>query len=85
MMSCHELAELLIDYVSGEMPEEHRERFERHLQACEPCLVYLRTYRETIFLSRKLPVEPLPKACEHRLRAVIAEMLKEAPPPTESA
>ena len=84
MMSCHELAELLIDYVSGEMPPEHREHFERHLQGCESCLIYLNTYRQTIFLTRKLPVEPLPAACEQRLRAFLAQTLKcqpQAPAP----
>jgi anti-sigma factor RsiW len=78
MMSCHELADLLIDYVSGEMPPDHRERLERHLQACEPCLIYLDTYRQTIFLTRKLPIEPLPQACEQRLRAFIGQTLKDA-------
>jgi anti-sigma factor RsiW len=79
MMTCHELADLLIDYVSGDMPAEHRERFERHLQSCDACVVYLETYRQTIFLTRKLPVEPLPSACEQRLRAIVDEMMKEKP------
>jgi anti-sigma factor RsiW len=78
MMDCHELTtELLVDYVSGEMPREHRERFEQHLAGCEDCLIYLETYRQTILLTRKLPREPLPSACEQRLRAFVAEMLKE--------
>ena len=75
-MSCHELAELLIDYVSGEMLPEHRDRLERHLQACEPCMIYLHTYRQTILLTRKLPVDPLPEACEKRLRAFLGEILR---------
>ncbi len=31
MMTCRELAELLIDFVSGELAPEHQERVEQHL------------------------------------------------------
>jgi len=79
MIECRELiTELLVDYVAGEMPPEHRERFEQHLAGCEACVIYLETYRQTILLTRKLPREPLPSACEQRLRAFVEEMLKEA-------
>ena len=60
MMSCHELAELLIDFVAGELPTPQRERVETHLNACPPCVTYLETYRLTIQLTRKLPCVPLP-------------------------
>ena len=43
MMTCRELAELLIDFVSGDLTPEHRGRFEEHLGACPPCVAFLET------------------------------------------
>ena len=40
-MKCRELAEFLMDYVSGELPQESRTHFEFHLSKCKNCLVYL--------------------------------------------
>ena len=37
-LTCRQLAELLIDYVSGELPPEQEERLRQHLDACPPCL-----------------------------------------------
>ena len=40
-MKCRELAEFLIDYVSGELPDETRVHFELHLTRCRNCHAYL--------------------------------------------
>ena len=73
MMTCRELAELLIDFVSGDLPDDHRSRLENHLAICPPCVAYLETYRLTIQLTRRLPAnDPLPPECEKRLRAALA-------------
>ena len=44
-MKCRELAEFLIDYVSGELPEETRVHFEVHLTRCRNCHAYLIQYQ----------------------------------------
>jgi anti-sigma factor RsiW len=76
-MSCHELAELLIDFVAGELPTPQRERVETHLNACPPCVTYLETYRLTIQLTRKLPCVPLPPQLVVKLRQVLEEFRSE--------
>lgn len=43
-MKCRELAEFLLDYVSGELPEENRAHFELHLTRCRNCREYLVQY-----------------------------------------
>jgi anti-sigma factor RsiW len=79
MITCRQLAELLIDFLSGDLPPESRDRIEKHLGDCPPCVVYLETYRLTIQLTRKLPCAPLPSACEQKLRAILeAEWQKQA-------
>jgi anti-sigma factor RsiW len=47
-MTCRELVELLIDFVSDELPAEHRLRIEQHLRRCPPCEAYLASYQMTI-------------------------------------
>ena len=76
-MTCHELVELLIDFVSDELPPEHRQRLEQHLRCCPPCEAYLASYQTTIRLTRQLPCEPIPPQLEQRLRAVLHELRKE--------
>ena len=45
VMKCRELAEFLMDYVSGELPQESRTHFEFHLSKCKNCHEYLVQYR----------------------------------------
>ena len=73
-MTCRELAELLIDFVSDDLSADHRDLVEKHLGKCPPCVAYLETYRLTIQLTRKLPKVPLPPQCEQRLRAALSEL-----------
>jgi anti-sigma factor RsiW len=47
-MKCRELAEFLMDYVSGELPPESRSHFEFHLSKCKNCHEYLVQYEVTI-------------------------------------
>jgi len=79
MMTCRELAELLIDYVSGELAPEHRERLHHHLRVCPPCVAYLQTYELTIKLTRRLPDEPVPPQLEQKLQRMLAEIYKSGP------
>ena len=70
-VDCRQLADLLYEFVSGELPDDRRAVLEEHIRACPPCLVYVETYRVTIRLSRKLPCAPLPPDAERRLRQVL--------------
>ncbi len=54
-MNCRELAELLLDFVNGELAAEQCQCLEEHMHACPPCEVYVETYRLTIRLTRQLP------------------------------
>ena len=47
-MKCRELAEFLMEYVSGELPAENRAHFELHLTRCRNCHEYLAQYESTI-------------------------------------
>jgi anti-sigma factor RsiW len=71
MITCRELAELLLEFETGELPPDRQERIERHLVVCSPCMCLVESYRHTISLSRRLPCAPLPAPFEARLRAVV--------------
>jgi anti-sigma factor RsiW len=47
-MKCRELAEFLMDYVSGDLPQESHTHFEFHLSKCRNCRAYLLQYEITI-------------------------------------
>ncbi len=77
MMTCRELTELLLDFVSGELAPAEVQRLTDHLNVCPPCVAILNTYRLTIQLTRQLPCNPLPPPCEQRLRAAVSEQWKQ--------
>ena len=51
-MTCREFVDFLMTYIDGELDEEPRRVFERHMRLCPPCGVYLDTYRDTISLGK---------------------------------
>jgi anti-sigma factor RsiW len=51
-MTCREFVTLLDGYVHGEIPEDQRAVFDRHLDGCEACAAYLETYRAVIRLGK---------------------------------
>lgn len=53
-MNCREFVDFLMAYLEGDLPDEQRAVFERHLHACPPCEVYLEQYRETVELGRQV-------------------------------
>jgi anti-sigma factor RsiW len=52
-MTCRELTELLMDALSGELPEDTRLRFEAHLAGCAACVTYLDGYRTAVELAKR--------------------------------
>ena len=76
MINCRQLVELLIDYVSGELPPEHHALVQKHLDKCPPCVTYVHTYQLTIRLTRQLPPAPMPDGLCQRLRASLEEMFR---------
>lgn len=71
MITCRQLVELLIDFVSGDLDPDHCRHVEQHLCRCPPCVTYLETYKITIRLTRQLPPAPLPPELIARLRAAL--------------
>ncbi len=42
-----------MDYLSAELPADTRAEFERHIEICENCQRYLKSYEETVRLGQR--------------------------------
>ncbi len=73
MITCRELAELLLEFVSDQLPPERRDPIEQHLGRCSPCLAYFESYRILVEVTRRLPAAPLPPRLEQRLQTILRE------------
>jgi anti-sigma factor RsiW len=59
-LTCHEVVELVTDYLEDALPPEERRRVEDHLELCDGCARYLDQMRETIRLTGMLTEEQIP-------------------------
>jgi anti-sigma factor RsiW len=52
-MTCREVADFLLDYSTGELPDATRQAFEHHLTLCLNCREYLALYLASVEFSRR--------------------------------
>ena len=50
-MTCRELADFIMDYLTGQLAEEVRTAFDHHLTLCPDCVNYLAAYKATVELT----------------------------------
>ncbi|MBI3454612.1 MAG: zf-HC2 domain-containing protein [Candidatus Rokubacteria bacterium] len=67
MTRCQECIDLLVDYLEGELPPERARALDIHLEMCPPCVAFVRTYKGTVDVARKLPVDEVPPELTQRL------------------
>jgi anti-sigma factor RsiW len=58
-MRCQEFVELVTSYLEGDLPEGDRAEFERHMELCPGCELYLDQFRTTMTLLGSLPAESI--------------------------
>jgi len=68
-MSCRELVEDITAYLEGTMPDGERRHFEKHLDLCSGCRVYLDQMRTTIRTVGALREDKLPPETRESLLA----------------
>jgi len=69
-MACHELVEVITEYLEGTLPESDRRRFDAHLTTCASCREYLEQMRTLIRLNGDLTVKSIePETRDSLLRA----------------
>jgi anti-sigma factor RsiW len=69
-MTCFEFVELATDYLEDRLSPEDHERFERHVDLCPACQVYMDQLRQTLRALGRIPEESLSgEARDELLRA----------------
>lgn len=64
---CQECIDLLVDYLEGEIPLERARALDIHLEMCPSCVSFVKTYKGTVDVARKLPVDEIPPELTQRL------------------
>lgn len=73
MMTCKEIAELLLEFCEGELPKEYCDLICHHVRLCGPCNNFLESYQITVRLSRQLPRVAVPQHLLDKVRAAMKE------------
>ena len=68
-LTCHEVIEIITDYLEDALGPDDRRRVEQHLAICDGCTNYLRQIQETIRLTGMLTEEQIPDQQKQRLIA----------------
>lgn len=66
-LTCHEMVEIITDYLEEALQPEDRRRVEEHLAVCDGCTTYLEQMRETIRLTGMLTEEQIPEEQKRQL------------------
>lgn len=73
MITCKEIAELLMAYCDGDLPKEYCDLICQHIRLCGPCNNYVESYQITVRLTRTLPMTAVPEHLMDRLRQALKD------------
>ncbi len=73
-MTCQQLVQLLIEFVSGELDPRFGDEIRQHLQDCASCEAYVQTYQLVITITRQLPPVPMPDHFVQRLEQILHQI-----------
>jgi anti-sigma factor RsiW len=78
MITCQELTDGLMDFLSDEIWPPKRAEFELHLARCGSCTAYVKSYKETIQVARMAydPAHYAPVMPESLIQAILAKAPK---------
>lgn len=80
-LECQQIAQLLGDYVEGELPRHQAELLEWHLEGCQPCIAFVRTYKVTIRAAQRQSDLEMPAELRNRLVSFLKASPKANPRP----
>lgn len=67
-VTCQQIEEWLLDFVSGELAAETCHHVRLHLECCPPCVLLVETYQVTIKMGGQLRPRTMPPSLEAKLR-----------------
>ena len=72
-LSCREIVDYCLDFLSGSLPNREKQLFSSHLRNCPDCMRFFETYRMTPEISR----EALALSMPDRVRVAVRDYLRE--------
>ena len=60
-LTCHEVIDLLSNYIEDALSSNERRRVDEHLALCDGCATYLEQIRETIRMTGRVTEEQVPE------------------------
>ena len=66
-LTCHEVVELVTDYLEGRLSRRDRRRFEEHLKACDGCTAYVEQMRLTLRALGKIEEKDISRRAKAEL------------------
>ncbi len=79
MLKCRDINGLLHDYAEGLLELSVHKELDRHLSDCPGCLAFVKTYKETIRLSKDLRTGEMPPELQEKLESFLKAKLAEKP------
>jgi hypothetical protein len=79
-LTCQQVADLLVDYVTEEMAPAIHAALEAHLHGCTDCIAFLNTYKETMRASRTVRAEDIPVEMLNRVQQFLHTKMQDPRP-----
>lgn len=79
MMRCQDVADLLSDYLAGELSEAEIAAIRKHLEGCPNCETFFESLKTTVRLTKRLVPEDIPPAVIDRLQSFLKERIGQKP------
>ena len=77
-MNCKEVIDFLMEYLDGELSEEQRSAFESHLEVCSDCVAFIKSYKQTLQLTKQLQISEAGEKIEDKVLEDIPHGLADA-------
>jgi len=75
-ISCNQLVEYCMDYLSGTLPPHERQSFDDHLSYCPECVKFFATYKKTPEVSREALALEMPARVRGEVRSFLRQRYK---------
>ncbi len=74
MISCKEMADLIMDYLDGSVDSETSKDFGMDIEGCIDCYAFLNTYKKTVSLTHQISCEEIPDELYSRLSTLLKKI-----------
>ena len=76
MFTCKNAVDLLVELVDGDLPPEEEQRLMAHINACPPCVDFLKTYKATTGLCKRALAKKMPQEMASKLTDFLRANIK---------